>query len=340
MPSYPYGLKGIPGFKRIRSQKAPSNSAEFPTIKKGLGGLPKRRQAPPEWVLTVDITAGGQDWSVDISSGTGIYIKIDWDDGTVEYFTTTGEKNHVYSTPGRYFPRISGKFSGSGNIRFSTNSGNAARLKATSVVPFIAGLANFRETFAYTSVTSIPVDLFRYNPAVSTDGFMSTFAFCALLKSIPVDLFRYNTLNISFWQTFAYCHNITEVPADLFKYNTAATSFRNTFRSNTTLTTIPADLFRYNTNCLDFNGTFYDTPGLKSRADIFFRSGEESTRFLNKSPSFVKFLLRLSSNSEIGTAPELWNCNYGTGTPAKTMCFNGHSTSTVDNYASIPAEWL
>ena len=238
MPAYPYGLKGIPGFKRTRSQKAPSNSPEFPTIKKGLGGLPKRRQVPLEWVLTVDITAGGQDWSVDINSGTGVDIKIDWDDGSVDYFTTTGEKNHVYSTPGRYFPRISGKFSSSGNIRFGTNSGNRSRLKATGVVPYIPGLVSFQSTFSScTNLTTIPADLFRYNPTVSAYVFSNTFYGCTGLTSIPADLFRYNTACLSFSSTFYGCNKLT-LRSDMFcaageegiRFNNQSVDFTNCMR--------------------------------------------------------------------------------------------------------------
>ena len=345
MPAYPYGLKGIPGFKRTRSQKAPSNSPEFPTIKKGLGGLPKRRQVPLEWVLTVDITAGGQDWSVDINSGTGVDIKIDWDDGSVDYFTTTGEKNHVYSTPGLYFPRISGKFSSSGNIRFGKNSGNRSRLKATGVVPYIPGLVSFQSTFSScTNLTTIPADLFRYNPTVSAYVFSNTFYGCTGLTSIPADLFRYNTAvgANAFSGTFYGCTNLTTIPADLFRYNTAVSvnGFSNTFYGCTNLTSIPADLFRYNTACLSFSSTFYGCNKLTLRSDMFCAAGEEGIRFNNQSVDFTN-CMRLSGGftGTQGTAPALWNFTFGSGTPTKTSCFTSHSTSSITNYGAIPAEW-
>ncbi len=76
------------------------------------------------------------------------------------------------------------------------------------------------------------------------------------------------------------------------------------------------------------------------RSDIFFRPGEESTRFLNQSPGFSScFRLDSAFTGTQGTAPALWDCTYGTGTPVITDCFHGHSAASVDNYAAIPVAW-
>ena len=40
-----------------------------------------------------------------------------------------------------------------------------------------------------------------------------------------------------------------------------------------------------------------------------------------------------------GTAPALWDCSYGTGTPTTTTCFTGQTSASVTNYASIPTAW-
>jgi len=49
--------------------------------------------------------------------------------------------------------------------------------------------------------------LFRYNTAVSSSGFNSTFLGCSSLASVPVDLFRYNTgvSSNGFYATFRDC---------------------------------------------------------------------------------------------------------------------------------------
>jgi hypothetical protein len=40
-----------------------------------------------------------------------------------------------------------------------------------------------------------------------------------------------------------------------------------------------------------------------------------------------------------GTAPELWNYDFGTGTPITTDCWQGHSIASLTNYNDIPGDW-
>jgi hypothetical protein len=159
--------------------------------------------------------------------------------------------------------------------------------------------------------------LFRYNTAVSGSGFYRTFRDCTGLTSIPADLFRYNT-NVSssgFYVTFNGCTGLTSIPADLFRYNTAVSGS-------------------------GFYKTFEGCNKLQQRADIFFASGEESTRFLNRVSNFEGcFDLTAAFSGTKGTAPALWDCTYGTATPVTTNTFDGHSADSVDNFASIPEAW-
>jgi hypothetical protein len=228
-------------------------------------------------------------------------------------------------------------------------AGNCARLKGTKAVCYIPGLSNFYATFAYcTGLTgSIPADLFRYNTLVSSNGFRSTFQGCTgLTGAIPADLFRYNTAvsTSGFYATFYGCTGLTgSIPADLFRYNTlvSTTGFLETFYGCTGLTgSIPADLFKYNTACTSFNLTFYGANKLEPSANIFFAPGEEGTRFLNQTVDFTGcFRLTGTYGGAQGTAPALWGCDFGTGTPTTTDCFQGHSSSTLSNWADIPAAW-
>ena len=53
-------------------------------------------------------------------------------------------------------------------------------------------------------------------------------------------------------------------------------------------------------------------------------------------------MIHISPDAENGEAPpDLWNCDFGTGTPTKTSCFggNGNNAITLTNYTSIPSEW-
>ena len=200
----------------------------------------------------------------------------------------------------------------------------------------------FQGTFGNcSSLTSIPTDLFKYNTSVSTNGFYSIFNGCTGLTSIPTDLFRYNTAvgSNGFIDTFNGCTGITSLPADFFRYNTSCTSFNSTFYNCTGLTSLPTDLFRYNTACLSFANTFYGCNKLTLRSDMFCAAGDEVTRFNNQSVDFTNCMRISSFTGTKGTAPALWNFTFGSGTPTKTTCFNGHSTNSVDNYSDIPAAW-
>ena len=300
------------------------------------------------WTLTIQTTAPLQAYSLDINSGTNIKIDIDWGDGVVTRYTTTGIKSHTYALAGTYRVRVSGSMT-AGNIRQDSTGtyANAPKVKATSAIKGITGLLNFSFTFyGCTGLTSLPTDLFRYNTAVSTWGFRATFDGCTGLTVLPTDLFRYNTAvsTSGFYYIFNGCTGLTSLPTDLFRYNTAVSTsgFRQTFNGCTGLTSLPTDLFRYNTavSTEGFYSTFYGCGKLQLNSWIFFATGEEGTRFLNRVSDFTScFRFTGAFTGTKGTAPALWDCSFGTQTPVTTDCFTGHSTDSVDNYASIPTAW-
>ena len=302
---------------------------------------------PASWNLTAVTTGDSQAFVVNINSGTNVDIDVDWGDTGTNNYTTTGVKSHTYTTAGTYTIKISGSFdSNTGNIRIGNDVATRGRLSATSIIGGVTGLLNFERTFYdCTDLTSIPTDLFRYNTAVSTNGFSYTFYRCTGLTSLPTDLFRYNTAVSAqgFYSTFCGCTGLTSIPTDLFRYNTAvsASGFSYTFYGCTGLTSLPTDLFRYNTavSASGFSYTFYGCTKLQLNSTIFCASGDEDTRFLNQSPDFTScFDIAIFSGTK-GTAPALWDYDFGTGTPVTTDCFDGHSTTSVDNWADVPSAW-
>ena len=432
-----------------------------------LAGILASSFRQPYWALTVQTTDVNQTWTVDINAGTSPAITIDWGDGSLNEYTTTGLKTHTYAAAGTYVAKLRGQFASGGNIRFGSDAGNRQRLKSTSAVPYIPGLLSFNSTFfgctgltgaiqddlfryntlvstdgfAYTFygctgltgaipadlfryntlvstngfiftfygcsglTGSIPTDLFRYNPLVSMSGFCATFFGCyGLTGSIPTDLFRYNTLvsMYGFYATFHSCSGLTgSIPTDLFRYNTLVSTYgfcdafrgctgltgaipTDLFRYNTLVSTngfgatfygcsgitgaIPTDLFRYNTlvstdgfiftfygctgltsapsllfaytpDCDSFQSVFQNCNKLQLPADLFSAAGDKGTRFLNKTVNFTNAMSIGTFTGTQGTAPDLWNYDFGTGTPTKTTCFAGHSSGSVSNFADIPAEW-
>jgi hypothetical protein len=89
---------------------------------------------------------------------------------------------------------------------------------------------------------------------------------------------------------------------------------------------------------LSFVSVFQNCNKLQLRADIFFPAGQEGTRFLNQTVDFTSAFAIGTFTGTQGTAPALWTCDFGTGTPTKTSCFTGHTTSSVDNHAAIVAD--
>ena len=271
------------------------------------------------WRLTIRTTAPGQAYSLDINSGTGINIDIDWGDGAVTKRTTIGIVSRTYALAGTYRVRVSGSMT-AGNIRQDATGAyaNAPKIKATSAIKGITGILNFSNAFyGCTGLTALPTDLFRYNTAVSTYGFNRTFRGCTALTALPTDLFRYNTAvsTYGFNEAFYDCTGLTALPTDLFRYNTAVSA--NGFES-----------------------TFHGCHKLQLNPWIFFATGEEGTRFLNRVSNFTNcFRLTAAFTGTKGTAPALWGCSFGTETPVTTTCFTGHSLDSVDNYASIPTAW-
>lgn len=200
------------------------------------------------------------------------------------------------------------------------------------------GATGFNSAFYSSGITSIIPGLFDYCVAATRfdDCFRNT-----NIASIPSGLFNYCVLATRFDDCFREA-NITSIPSGLFDNNTAVVTFSNCFFSCSNLETSPSELFRFNTACLDFSTTFQECPKHQQNADLFYQDGEQSTRFLNQSVDFTECFDRASFTGTQGTAPDLWNCSFGTGTPTTTDCWNGagNSVSSLTNYASIPGAWI
>ena len=144
--------------------------------------------APPPayWELTVQTTGASQDFAVNIYDGSSVSITIDWDDGSAPVlYNTTGIKTCTYAAAGTYYPKISGSIV-DGDIRIGIDADTRGRLKATAPIGGVTGLKYFNQTFyGCTGLTSLPVDLFRYNTLVSTQGFYRTFRGCNKLTLNP-----------------------------------------------------------------------------------------------------------------------------------------------------------
>jgi hypothetical protein len=318
--------------------------------------------------MSVKTTTSPQTYGIKIVVGITPNITIVWGDGaTSNNVATLGVCNHSYATAGTYTQQVSGSFASGGQI--TLYEGTPTLLLTTSEIGGITGLANFQNTFrGCTGLTSVPTNLFRFNPQVAVSAFLYTFygdrgitsvpatlfkwntnasnqAFESVLRdtritTIPVDLFRYNTkVSVgAFHMAFGENSALTSVPADLFRYNTLVSTlgFKYTFLDCTALTTIPSDLFAYNTACDSFKGTFAGCNKLTMQSGIFGANLE--TRFSGKTIDFTTFFDLGTFTGTQGTYPALWSVS-DTSHFTITDCYDGATTGSASNYADIPAGW-
>jgi len=135
---------------------------------------------------------------------------------------------------------------------------------------------------------------------------------------------------------------LTSIPSGIFDNNTATTSFNRVFTNCIVLATVPSNLFRLNILSNDFGLTLFGCPKLQLNRNIFYSDGEQTTRFLNKSVDFTScFNRNITFTGLQGEAPDLWDCDFGTGTATKTDCFAGagNDATSISNYALIPTAW-
>ena len=303
-----------------------------------------------EITLTTDTEAGRTFTLPTVNVGTFNYL-VNWGDGTSNTITTFDSANrvHIYSTTGRKVIEIRGEcpsmrifsdadkpkvtnilywgdsavfggFRDLGNTNITGLFYNCTNLKSTGKGKIIAKpeLTLVSGLFRSCQFTSITPGLFDNCINLSASGFGFTFRSCPFLTSIPVGLFDKNI-------------------------GVTTQGFRETFYNCISLVSIPSGLFRNNINVSTsgFNRTFYGCNKLQLNPYIFYAAGEQGTRFLNRVSDFTECFSRSSFTGTQGTAPDLWNCNFGTGTPTKTNCYSGagNSLTSLSNYNSIPQSW-
>ncbi|HPI21424.1 MAG TPA: hypothetical protein PKY56_13760, partial [Candidatus Kapabacteria bacterium] len=169
-----------------------------------------------EWTVSGD--TAGRTITLPLVTGYNYDCVIDWGDGSAKSVVTAYDdvnRIHTYSVAGKYKVEITGtcegwSFNNAGDKLKITDIiywGNPLKFKDFKYLTggfygctalkslgrgsiLFSGSGGFYETFRdCISVTSVPVDLFKYSTAVSTNGFCSTFEGCTSLASLPVDLF-------------------------------------------------------------------------------------------------------------------------------------------------------
>ena len=264
-----------------------------------------------EWVIPPDSLSATLPLR---NTGRTVNCIVDWGDGNSSTVIAYNDPNriHTYASAGTYQIKIYGACEG-----WSFSNGGD-KLKVTKVINWgggaqFAGFYSLLQGF-YGCTNLIDIGTSKIKPcSAGLDNIQSCFDRC----------------------------NLTNVPNGLLDLCTMVTNVYGMFSYNGNLTTIPKGLFRALTGLINANSTFYMCNSLKMEPEVFYNSGEQSTRFLNKSVDFTAFFAISDFIGVQGTAPDLWNCNFGTGTQTKTLAFGGtgNDATSLSNFASIPSDW-
>ena len=164
--------------------------------------VPPTPVIPEKWEITIQTNGANQRCSFSVL-GDGVDIHADWGDGSVEHFTTTGAKTHIYANAGIFTIRVWGSFLDNGLIKLGIYSPDRTYITSIGAMCYFPGLKLTTQMFSGCySITSLPDDLFRFNPQITQ--FNATFYSCAGLSGsdVPSDLFKYAVNNTTFSSVF------------------------------------------------------------------------------------------------------------------------------------------
>ena len=276
---------------------------------KAIANPDPRPEGPGGFKMQIQTTSANEVFTIPTRSGHTYNATVLWGDGTQSNVTGHNINNaKTYATAGTYNIEIKGTFD---TIYFNSAGSKSLVKKILSW-----GGNDF-------------------------DGFTimkNAFYGCLNLNELAEGGIKEKNGNpiTDFSQTFRECTSLPTLPVDLFRYNTAVTNFNGCFYDCTSLSTLPADLFRYNTAVTNFNSCLANCTKLQLRSDIFGATPNFGAKIMDLSYCFY----RTTFTGTQGTAPELWSATMNASS-IKTSCFGGagNSTTSLNNYASIPAAW-
>lgn len=302
--------------------------------------------SPDTWKLSIQTNDINQTYSI-IIDGDSPYIVINWGDNTENAYSSSGTKTHTYAIPGIYQVNISGSFNANGNIKLGSSGSEYSRLIETQPICFIENLNDFTETFKFSSLTTVPPDLFAYNVVSESGAFTDTFRSCINLLSVPQELFftHTNITTNAFTRTFYGCINLQNIPEQLFSNNSLITSdaFDSTFFGCSSLDSIPENLFSENVfvSSSAFKETFLGCVSLTTIPENLFKQNElisfdafyatfEGCTDLNLLPEYLfRYNTNISSNAFTRT---FFSCISLTSIPDRIFRFNSNISSNAFNY--------
>ena len=240
--------------------------------------------APAYWEIELTTTTPGETAYIGIANPSP--LQVDWGDGVIDTFNSSGSKSHVYAAAGAHAVRLSGSISTFG---YDMGVPGNTKLTAVGVIRGITGLTrlnlggcsmtslpsgflsnvlNLQYALLYGPyLQSIPYGLFAGQTVLSIQG-IALYQNPSLL-ALPNELFKGLAIGaVHFNFVFSGCSSLTAIPADICSYHPAATVFSNMFDGCVSLTGPAPEL--WNRIPAPTNGTycFRGCTGLSNYADI------------------------------------------------------------------------
>lgn len=244
----------------------------------------RRRGFTTRWTVAGDATARTITLPLNSGNGSTFNCMVDWGDGTSSTVISATDANrvHTYAVDGTYDVEIRGTCEG-----WSFSNGGS-KLKFTKVL-FLGD----RPTFSGFKYLEGGFQGAIYNTSA---GYGQIFP----SGNGPTNLI------------YLYADNpITTIPDGNVRYMFNVTNMEGAYLGNRA-TSVPAYSLASLVLVTNLSYVYATGNNLQLNADIFYRDGEQATRFLGKTMKFTGCFTRSGAfTGAQGVAPDLWNCDFG-----------------------------
>jgi hypothetical protein len=260
----------------------------------------------------VTTTSSSESVTLPFVAGYTYNCTVDWGDGSSPVSVTAwddADATHVYATADSYVIEITGQCPA-----WSVNNTHSSKLQWTGIV--------------------------YWGDSADFDGWQYLYGGwngCSNLASLGTGKIISDGLP-SLYRTFRLT-GIASIQSDIFDNCVNVTSAYSVLNSCPNLGSIPDGLLKPLIGCDYFAYAFTNCTLARINPWVFYDDGDQGTRFLNKSPNFDSIFSGTGTSLSDNTIPDLWTCDYGSGTPSHASWINGHSASTLTNWYEIPPDW-
>lgn len=272
----------------------------------------RRRGFTTRWTVAGDEAARTITLPLVNSGGAAYNCTVNWGDGTASTITAYNDANrsHTYASDGTYDVEIRGQCEGWSVNAYADKDKVVGVLfwgdrPAFSGFKYLIGAFYAAQKFVSTGYGAImPVGTSLVDLGYFVSG-------SRVARQLSSDMLRFCANVTNMGGFMSNCLYPGTIPPDFVRYCTSLTSVYDAF-SNNQITSIPPDLLRYCPNLTNCGYAFSGNSQMTLNADCFYRNGEQATRFLGKTMNFQRCFYRSGAFTGVqGTAPDLWNCDFG-----------------------------